>query len=137
MTYCGENCCTDCDRLSECGGCEQCQGHPFGGSCIAERNADFPGLKNRLIDEINGLGIEGLNVTDLNLLNGEYVNLEYPLANGTNVKFLNDKDIYLANQIEKADSDRCSGVVANEDFLLVCEYGCNGADPEIVIYKRR
>ena len=29
------------------------------------------------------------------------------------------------------------GVVANEDFILVCEYGCNGCDPEIVLFKRR
>ena len=28
-------------------------------------------------------------------------------------------------------------VVADEKFILVCEYGCNGADPEIVLYKRR
>jgi len=24
-----------------------------------------------------------------------------------------------------------------EDFILVCEYGCNGSDPEIVLYKRK
>lgn len=58
MTYCGENCCKECDRLSECGGCEQCQGHPFGGCCVAERNKDFQLLKRWLIDEINALGIE-------------------------------------------------------------------------------
>ena len=50
---------------------------------------------------------------------------------------LNDKDIYLGNQIEKQDSERCCGVVADETFILVCEYGRNGADPEIVLYKRR
>lgn len=49
--------------------------------------------------------------------------------------FLNDKDVYLGNQIEKKDSDRCYGVVANEDFILVSEYGCNGAEPKIVLYK--
>lgn len=59
-------------------------------------------------------------VEDLNLLKGAYVNLEYPLANGTTVKFLNDKDIYLGNQVEKQDSERCYGI-----------------DPEIVLYKRR
>ena len=69
--------------------------------------------------------------------NGAYVNLEYPLSNGTTVKFLNDKDVYLGNQIERTNSERCYGVVANEDFILVCEYGCNGADPEIVMYKHR
>ena len=137
MTYCGENCCKECDRLLACGGCEQCQGHPFGGSCVAERNSNFSELKQQLIEEINALGIGGLIVDDLNLLTGAYVNLEYPLSNGTTVKFLNDKDIYLGNQIERQDSERCYGVVANEDFILICEYGCNGSDPEIVLYKRR
>lgn len=28
-------------------------------------------------------------------------------------------------------------MVAGLDFLLVCKYGENGADPEIVIYMRR
>ena len=137
MTYCGIDCCKECSRLSECGGCEKCAGHPFGGSCIAERNKDFPELKQQLIKEINALGIGGLVVDDLNLLTGAYVNLEYTLSNGTGVKFLRDKDIYLGNQIERQDSERCYGVVADETFILVCEYGCNGSDPEIVLYKRR
>ena len=29
------------------------------------------------------------------------------------------------------------GIVANEDFILICKFGCNGSDPEIVMYKRR
>ena len=136
-TYCGQDCCKECERLAECGGCEKCHGHPFGGSCVAERNKDFPFLKRRLIDEINTFGIEGLNVTDLNLLTGSFVNLPYPLANGSTVQFLKDKDIYLGNQVERKDSDRCYGIVANEEFILICEYGCNGSDPEIVLYKRR
>ena len=136
-TFCGIDCCKDCNRLLECGGCEQCQGHPFGGSCVAERNKDFTSLKRRLIDEINALGIEGLAVSDLNLLNGSYVNLSYPLANGSAVQFLKDNDIYFGNQVERADSDRCYGIVADEDFILICEYCCNGSDPEIVLYKRR
>ena len=119
------------------GGCEQCKGHPFGGSCVAERNKDFPSLKRRLIDEINAFGIGELTVDDLNLLPGFYVNLSYPLENGSTVQFLKDKDIYLGNQVERTDSDRCYGIVANEDFILICEYGCNGSDPEIVMYKRR
>ena len=137
MTYCGKNCCKECDRLLACGGCELCQGHPFGGNCVAERSKDFPLLKRRLIDEINAFGIEGLAVNDLNLLTGSYVNLSYPLANGSAVRFLKDNDIYLGNQVEQADSDRCYGIVANEDFILICEYGCNGSDPEIVLCKRR
>ena len=37
---------------------------------------------------LNTLGIGGLIVNDLNLLTGAYVNLEYPLYNGTTVKFM-------------------------------------------------
>lgn len=137
MTYCGNDCCKDCARSAECGGCEACKGHPFGGSCIAERNKDFAALKAELIEEINASGVEGLKVSDLYLLNGAYVNLAYPLSNGESVRFLKDKDVYLGNQIEREDSERCYGVAACENFILICEYGCNGADPEIVLYKRR
>ena len=135
-TYCGLDCCSECPRLRECGGCEKCQGRPFGGSCVARRSSDLPALKKRLTEEINALGIEGLSVSDLNLLTGAYVNLEYPLANGASVRFLKDEDVYLGNRIEREGSERCYGVVADETFLLVCEYGCGGADPEIVLYKR-
>lgn len=137
MTFCGSHCCEKCSSFSMCGGCEKCAGHPFDGSCIAERNRNYPELKQQLIEEINALGIDGLIVDDLNLLTGAYVNLKYPLSNGTAVSFLNDKDIYLGNQIERLVSERCYGVVADERFILVCEYGCNAADPEIVLYKRR
>lgn len=43
---------------------------------------------------------------------------------------------YLGNQLRKKDSDRCYGVIADEHYLLVCEYGENGADAEIVVYKK-
>lgn len=137
MTYCGVDCCRECSRAAACGGCEKCGGHPFGGSCIAERNKDFQELKIRLIDEINALGIAGLVIQDLYLLSGAYVNLEYPLPNGRMVQFLNENDIYLGNQVERAESQRCFGVVANEAFILVSEYGCEGTEPEIVLYKHR
>lgn len=137
MTYCGNDCCKECSRAAECGGCEACKGHPFGGSCIAERNTNFNALKKSLIEEINALGIKELVISDLFLLNGAFVNLEYPLCNGTSVRFLNDSDVYLGNQVERAASDRCYGIVADESMILVGEYGCNGADPKIVLYKRR
>lgn len=137
MTYCGVDCCKECSKFGECGGCEKCKGHPFGGSCIAERNKNFGELKKILIEEINALEIKGLKVNELFLLNGAYVNLEYPLPNGTRFKFLNDKDVYLGNQIEKSDCERCYGVVANEDFILVSEYGSNGVDPKLVLFRHR
>ena len=63
--------------------------------------------------------------------------MAYQLPNGETVKFLNDNDVYLGNQIEKQNSERCYGVVASEEFILVCEYGCNGINPEIVLYAKR
>ena len=41
------------------------------------------------------------------------------------------------NQVEIPGSDRCDGIAADDTYLLVCEYGCEGADPQIVLYKRR
>lgn len=90
-----------------------------------------------MVQEFNSLGIKDLKVKDLNLLNGFYVNLEYPLPNGQSVKLLEDDKVYLGNQIEIPGSSRCYGIVADEEFLLVCECGCYGTAPQIVVYKRR
>ncbi len=143
MALCGLNCCNNCSRKAECGGCEKCEGHSFGGMCVAAECIKNGGLeafyqmKQTLIDEFNGLGIKDLTVTDLNLLNGFYINLEYQLPNGQKVKLLEDNHVYLGNQIEIPGSERCYGIAADNKYLLVCEYGCHGADPEIVLYKRR
>lgn len=83
--------------------------------------------------------MEGLpKVESLNALIGSYVNLEYPLPNGAKVKFLDDKVTYLGNQLESEfGGDRCFGILANMEFILVCTYGENGTDPELVLYKKR
>ena len=57
-------------------------------------------FEEMLIEEINGLGIKNLQVKALNLLNGFYVNLEYPLPNGQSVRLLEDNNVYWGNQIE-------------------------------------
>lgn len=143
QTFCGTNCCSECNRRSECGGCEKVKGHPFGGNCIAVECIEQDGengflmFKERLISEINALCIKGLVIDDLNLLNGFFVNLEYPLENGQTVKLLKDDKVYLGNQIEVEGKERCYGVVADKKHILVCEYGCNGSDPEIILYKKR
>ena len=142
-SICGSDCCEVCSSRSECGGCTETAGKPFGGNCIAAGciraggTAAFEALKAKLVSEINAIGIPGLQVSDLNLLNGFYVNLEYPLANGTTAKFLEDRNVYLGNQIERAGSERCYGVVADAAMILVCEYGCEGKDPELLYYKKR
>ena len=100
----------------------------------------FEEFKAQIIGELNTLlHIEGLpKVEDLNVLPGQFVNLEYTLPNGQKVKFLDDKQTYLGNQLEcEFGGDRCFGIVANMDFLLVCAYGENGENPELVAYKKR
>ena len=100
----------------------------------------FDQFKQQIINEINTyLHIEGLpKVTDLNVLPGYFVNLEYRLPNGQIVKFLDDNATYLGSQLEcEFGGDRCFGIVANMEFLLVCTYEQDGANPELVVYKKR
>ena len=100
---------------------------------------NFNLFKKQLIDELNALHIEGMpKVESLNALVGSFVNLEYKLPNGRAVKFLDDRATYLGTQLEcEFGGDRCFGVVANMDFLLVCTYDENGENPELVVYKKR
>ena len=100
---------------------------------------EFEAFKQKLISEINDLHIEGMpKVEKLNALVGSYVNLPYRLPNGVTVKFLDDNTTYLGTQIEcEFGGDRCFGVLANMDFLLVATYEKDGANPELVIYKKR
>ena len=102
-------------------------------------NGQFEEFKQGLIQEINDLHIEGMpKLEKLNALVGSYVNLAYPLPGGAKVKFLDDNATYLGNQLEpEFGGERCFGVLANMDFILICTYGCNGADPELVLYKKR
>ena len=100
----------------------------------------FEAFKQQLICEFNTLlSIEGLpKVEKLNVLPGNFVNLEYRLPNGQIVKFLDDDATYLGSQLEcESGGDRCVGIVANMDFLLVCTYETNGENPELIIYKKR
>lgn len=60
------------------------------------------------------------------------------LPNGEMVKFLNDQKTYLGNQLEcELGGERCFGVLANMDFLLVCTYEKDGLNPELVLYRKR
>ena len=148
-SICGAEC-ARCPSKDACGGCGETGGRPFGRECViavccrneGRENCGQCGgdckLKKPLIDEFNALGILDMpEVTDLNALLGSFVNLEYPLPNGQSVRLLEDEKMYLGNQLEKTGSSRCYGIVVDEDILLVCEYGEGGADPEIVLYKKR
>ncbi len=99
----------------------------------------FDKFKRELIDDINNMHIEGMpEVKSLNALVGNFINLEYRLPSGKNVKFLDDRATYLGTQLEdKLGGDRCFGIAANMDFILVCTYEENGENPELIAYKKR
>lgn len=146
-------CGAECDKCGygknhNCKGCEASGGCPFGKACfIFEYIKNFGAenfmlFKKQLMSEFNALNVSGLpEITELYALNGAFVNLEYPIPSGGSVRLLDDKAVYLGNQVENIFDDgtsgKCYGLVAGLDFLLVCEYGENGSDPEIVVYKRR
>lgn len=143
--------CGECGFKDSCHGCAETGGKPFGGECIIAQcckknlcgkcGTAFSSpcrLKKQLIDEFNSLGIEDMEeVKDLNALLGSYINLQYTLPGGQEIRFWDDKRIYFGNQVCKIGSSRCYGLTADENFLLVCEYGEGGSDAEIVLFKRR
>ena len=143
-TICGADC-GKCPFREGCRGCAETCGRPFGGTCVAaeyiraggmERYREF---KRILLDEVNALlkSNELPPADGLNELAGSYVNLAYPLPSGDAVRFLDDKKIYLGTQIELADQEICCGVVADTTFILICRYGENGSEPELIAFKRR
>ena len=99
----------------------------------------FDEFKKQLIDEFNVLlKIKGLpKLEKLNVLSGSFINLEYRLPNGNKIKFLNDKASYLGSQLELEGLDRCIGIAANMEFLLISSYEADGKNPELVVYKKR
>ena len=146
---CGAKC-EECElyKNKKCEGCTNTNSCPFGKKCwiakyIEVGNKDnFNIFKKKLIDEINSLNIDGLpKIEELYPLHGEYVNLEYQLPNKIKVRLLNDEEAYLGNQLENIFSNneikKCFGIVANMNFILICEYENNGTNPEIIIYKKR
>ena len=99
----------------------------------------FEEFKQKLIGEINDLNIEGMpKLTKLNALVGKFVNLEYPLPSGVNVKFLDDQTTYLGNQLESEIVDGlCFGILANMEFIMISTYEAEGKNPELILYKKR
>ena len=99
----------------------------------------FDEFKQKLIGEINDLHIDGMpKLTKLNALVGKFVNLEYPLPSGVNVKFLDDQTTYLGNQLESEIVDGiCFGILANMEFIMISTYEAEGKNPELILYKKR
>jgi len=136
-SLCGADC-ANCQWHTTCPGCsdEKCFIARYVKTNGKEQYEEF---KQTLIDEFNSLCIPGMpKIHELYALVGKYVNMEYPMPSGGTVKFLDENSMYLGNQVEcELREGRCYGMVACPEFLLVCEYGENGTDPEIVLYKRR
>ena len=145
---CGATC-TGCELMvnGKCKGCKESKGCPFGKQCWIFKYIELGGeesfekLKKEIIAEFNSLKVEGMpEIKELYSLHGSFVNLEYQLPNGEKVKFVNDDEIYLGNQVECEFNDeikRCFGIISNMNFLLVSEYDENGVNPELILYKKR
>lgn len=97
-------------------------------------HADNP-MKKMYIEEINALGIKDLHVDNLFVLQGSFINQPYTI-NGNTIKLLDDNTSYWGTQIQKTD-DRCYGIACCEKYILVSEYGKDGADAELVVLKKR
>ncbi len=148
-SICGTDC-SNCEygKNNTCNGCSQTKGCPFGKQCFIAKyiltggKDNFELFKRQVINEINDLNISGMPmINELYPLNGAFVNLKYSLPNGKTVQFLDNNEIYLGNQVECEFNDneiiKCFGVIANMNFILISEYGPNGINPEIIMYKKR
>ncbi len=78
--------------------------------------------------EIN-MNTEGTSASGLGYLNE---------PTSEDLKLFDDNATYLGNQLKSEfDGDRCFGIVANMDFILIATYEEKGENPELVIYKKR
>ena len=103
-----------------------------------EEGEKQPEAEQQLTAEFRALGIEDMEeVTGLHALKGSFANLEYTLPNGRAVKFWEDNRIYIGHLLKKKNSDRFYGLVADENYLMVCEAGSDGSDAKIVVFKER
>ena len=141
-SLCGAKC-RECPNEKNCRGCAETGGKPFGGACVAAEYIRLGGIeaydafRETLRGEINALLTAcGIPETPaLYELSGGYVNLCYPLPSGESVGFLDESKVYLGCQIECGEF--CFGAVADAGFILICRYGLNGSDPELICYKKR
>lgn len=139
-SICGIDC-DACFMKDKCRGCVETLGCPFGKECVCAYalRSDPDGLmklKADLLTELHSLGIPELSeVADLNALKGSFINLSFLLPGGDVVRFFDDDKIYLGTQVEKKDG-HCIGVAADEKHLLVCEYGTDGTNPELLLFKK-
>ncbi len=93
--------------------------------------------KEELIRRFRALGIDDMaEITQLHELRGDFINLTYTLPGGQTVQLWDDDKMYYGTEVCRIGSDRCYGLVADERYLLVCEYGSGGSDAEIVVFQK-
>ena len=102
-------------------------------------HAEHP-MKQQFIDEVNALGIPGLHITNLYVLQGSFINQPYTIA-GNEVKIFDDNATYWGNQVvaptREGEEARCYGIACSEEYISVSEYGKDGSDAKLIILKRR
>lgn len=140
-SICGADC-TACSLRAQCKGCTETGGCPFGVQCLIAAAIQRGGmdaytqLRTELLDEFHALDIaEAEQLHTLYPLHGSFVNLRYPMPGGQQVQLLDNHGTYLGNQVTAGD--RCIGFIASPDFLLAASYREGGAEPELLLYKRR
>lgn len=146
-TICGADC-NACMLKNSCLGCVETGGHPFGKECMIAACAKEKvqdncaactscSLREELIVQFNALGIADMEeLTALYALKGAFINMTYKLPGGQPARFWDDDQIYLGSQLCKKGSDRCYGLAADKNYLMVCEYGMDDSDAEIVVFKK-
>ena len=77
-------------------------------------------------------------VERLNALVGRYVNLCCRLPGGASVQIPDDEKTCLGSELASERGDgRCFGVLANAGFLLIFTYETEGANPELLLFRKR
>ena len=145
-SICGADC-SICEygKNAGCQGCKNTNGCPFGKQCfiakiiLEDGMEKYEEVQKQLLQEINSLCVEGMpEVTQLFPLNGAFINMDYPLPNGNTVPFLNNNEAYLGSQVvSQKNSQKCFGIAANLEFILVSEYSAGGENPALILFKRR
>lgn len=95
----------------------------------------LPGsIEQRLLREFNKLGFLP-HINSLYCGPGFFVNLTVSLPNGTPVQFWEDEKEYYIAQVPST-RDKCFGLVGDAHHLVVYEYDKDGANPELIVYKK-
>ena len=91
-------------------------------------------VQDKIIARLKTLGINQLeSVETLSFLDGDYLNNETLLPNGTLAKILDDGKKYWACEVCAGD-DRCFGVAADDTQIAVFSYLEGGKDCTLVAW---